>query len=120
MTIYSVRCLLHNHFTPSYENYSSYDELTLLVKKPDFYLENTLVDQEKWQSYLADFVEESYLNADGVQLQAKLFHIVGIQEMDDVLKLPSEVGENYREFYQCNRRVTEAEFLKLYYFDDSR
>ncbi|MDV5977588.1 UNVERIFIED_CONTAM: hypothetical protein KB581_02150 [Streptococcus canis] len=75
---YGVKCLLHNHFEPAYQEYSSYDEVVLLVKQPDFQIPERPMDKEKWQSYLAEFVEDSYLNADGISLQAKLCHLVDV------------------------------------------
>lgn len=36
------------------------------------------MNKEKWQSYLAEFVEDSYLNADGISLQTKLCHFVDV------------------------------------------
>ncbi|MDV5972259.1 hypothetical protein FMV2238Y02_19980 [Streptococcus canis] len=75
---HSVKCWLRNHFDPDYQDYSSYDEVVLLVKQPDFQISERPMNKEKWQSYLAEFVEDSYLNADGIFLQTKLCHLVDV------------------------------------------
>ena len=118
MTVYSVKCLVRNHFTPDYEAYSSYDEVTLLVKRPPFHTPDTPVDKERWRRYLATFVEDAYENADGVDLHSKLFHITGVQEIEELLDLSSPVLEAYCDLYRFNRQVKEATFLDLYYFSD--
>ena len=75
---HSVKCLFCNHFESDDQDYSSYDEVILLVRQPDFQISERPMDKEKWQSYLAEFVEDSYLNADGISLQTKLCHLVDV------------------------------------------
>ncbi|ATZ04495.1 hypothetical protein [Streptococcus suis] len=119
---YAVKCLVKNEFEPSfepsYENYSSYEEVTYLLPADVLVWEDEQVDKNKLAAYLHGLVEDGYVNADGIWKQSRLFHIAGVQEMDDRVEFDGPAVEVYRWFYNFERPVTEEEFLNLYYFDD--
>ncbi|MGQ7367330.1 hypothetical protein ACTGXZ_07530 [Streptococcus suis] len=116
--VYAVKCLVKNDFEPSYENYSSYEEVTYLLPANVLVWEDEQVNTEALLDYLRNLVEDGYVNADGIWKQSRLFHIVGVQEMDDRVEFDVPALEVYRWFYNFERLVTEEEFLNLYYFDD--
>ncbi|AGG65313.1 hypothetical protein NJAUSS_1854 [Streptococcus suis SC070731] len=110
--------MVKNEFEPSYENYSSYEEVTYLLPADVLVWEDEQVDKNKLADYLLGLVEDGYVNADGIWKQSRLFHIAGVQEMDDRVEFDGLAVEVYRWFYNFERPVTEEEFLNLYYFDD--
>ncbi|HFI0231323.1 TPA: hypothetical protein ACGOV8_000262 [Streptococcus suis] len=116
--VYAVKCLVKNDFEPSYENYSSYEEVTYLLPDDVLVWEDEQVNTEALLDYLRDLVEDGYVNADGIWKQSRLFHIAGLQEMDDRVEFDGPAVEVYRWFYTFERSVAEEEFLNLYYFDD--
>lgn len=116
--LYAVKCLLKNDFEPAYKDYASFDEVTVLIQRPDFFTEDEPVDKSRLMDYMRDYLEDSYENADGVQLTARLFYIAGVQEVDDPVSISQPLSEIYRWFYRFDRLVSEEEFLKHYYFDD--
>ena len=117
--VYSVRCLLQKTFEPVYDNYSSYEEVILLVPDLSVNLDSDRpISAEQVSAYVRPFIEESYINSDGCLLQSRLFHIAGIQEVDDRVCFDTPFVEVYRWFYQFNRHVSAEMFLEHYYFDD--
>lgn len=116
--VYAVKCLVKNEFEPANENYSSYEEVTCLVPANVLVWKDEQVDKNKLADYLRGLVEEGYVNADGVWKQSRLFHIAGVQEVDDRVEFDVTALEVYRWFYNFERPVGEEEFLNLYYFDD--
>ncbi len=116
--VYAVKCLVKNEFESTYENYSSYEEVTYLLPADVLVWEDEQVDKSKLADYLRGLVEDSYVNADGILKQSRLFRIAGVQEMDDRVEFDGLAVEVYRWFYNFERPVTEEEFLNLYYFDD--
>ncbi|HEL1582109.1 TPA: hypothetical protein TXJ09_001112 [Streptococcus suis] len=116
--VYAVKCLVKNEFEPTYENYSSYEEVTYLLPADVLVWEDEQVNKNKLAAYLHGLVEDGYVNADGIWKQSRLFHIAGVQEMDDRVEFDGLAVEVYRWFYNFERPVTEEEFLNLYYFDD--
>ncbi|MFH0372937.1 hypothetical protein [Streptococcus sp. A22] len=116
--VYAVKCLVKNEFEPTYENYSSYEEVTYLLPANVLVWEDEQVNTEALLDYLRDLVEDGYINADGIWKQSRLFHIAGVQEMDDRVEFDGPAVEVYRWFYTFERPVTGEEFLNLYYFDD--
>ncbi|HEM3443362.1 hypothetical protein V9Z56_01095 [Streptococcus suis] len=116
--VYAVKCLVKNEFEPSYEKYSSYEEVTYLLPANVLVWEDEQVDKNKLADYLRESVEDGYVNADGIWKQSRLFHIAGVQEMNDRVEFDGPAVEVYRWFYNFERLVTEEEFLNLYYFDD--
>ncbi|MCG9871611.1 hypothetical protein [Streptococcus suis] len=113
--VYAVKCLVKNEFEPSYENYSSYEEVTYLLPADVLVWEDEQVDKNKLADYLRGLVEDGYVNADGIWKQSRLFHIAGVQEMDDRVEFDGLAVEVYRWFYNFEHPVTEEEFLNLYY-----
>ncbi|HFI0254374.1 TPA: hypothetical protein ACGO1F_001096 [Streptococcus suis] len=116
--IYAVKCLVKNEFEPSYENYSSYEEVTYLLPADVLVWEDEQVNTEALLDYLRGSVEDGYVNADGIWKQSRVFHIAGVQGVDDRVEFDAPVLEVYRWFYTFERPVTGEEFLNLYYFDD--
>ncbi|WP_105117255.1 hypothetical protein [Streptococcus suis] len=116
--VYAVKCLVKNDFEPSYENYSSYEEVTYLLPANVLVWEDEQVNTEALLDYLRNLVEDGYVNADGIWKQSRLFHIAGLQEMDDRVEFDGPAVEVYRWFYTFERSVAEEEFLNIYYFDD--
>lgn len=112
--IYAVKCLLKDDFSPAYESHSSFEEVTVLVAEDTISVEKL----EATIAFLRPYLEDSYVNAEGRQLTSRLFHIAGVQELDDPIQTARPVTEIYRWFYSFDRLVTEEEFLQSYYFDD--
>lgn len=116
--MFAIKCLTHSHFTPEYADFSAFSEIVVMGEFTDFMMGDDLPLTPDLVAYLADFLNDSYENADGHWLDERLFHIVGVQEVYGIITTDQPVLEIYRHFYQFDRLVDEHAFLDSYVFDD--
>lgn len=111
--VYAVKCLVKNEFEPSYENYSSYEEVTYLLPADVLVWEDEQVDKNKLADYLLGLVEDGYVNADGIWKQSRLFHIAGVQEMDDRVEFDGLAVKSIAGFTILNVQLLRKNFESL-------
>ncbi|MFX3975077.1 hypothetical protein ACJBXO_11650, partial [Streptococcus suis] len=72
--------MVKNEFETSYENYSSYEEVTFLLPADVIVWEDEQVDKNKLADYFRRLVEDVYVNADGIWKKSSVFYIEDVQQ----------------------------------------
>lgn len=112
-----LKLLTQSRFTPSYSDYSSFTEWTVIGDFEEFYQEDSFVFSDQVQTLLLHLIQDSYQTADGHLLENKFIELADWEEFESQVFIPQPMIICQR-FYTFNHMVDKEEFLEAYHFGE--